>query len=496
MVSLKIGFTPEVRPTTLSRFLAQVAVGRILSTITDLPWGRGRRTVWQRGFSAAALRLLLVGTVMLTACAPASQPGAQPQPAQGQPTTQAQPAQQAQNQAASTGNVVFFSTQFSPVEEQAKMQNVILKDAPAKADFIPSDAGTFNDRMTSEQKTGKVTVSLVGGLHGDLDPFVKAGYLEGGVAPAFMELAHMGTKDKVYYIPWMQATYVLAVNKKALQYLPQGADVNALTYQQLIDWGAAIQKGTGKRLLGFPAGPMGLLHRFFQGYLYPSFTGSPGVVAFKSPEAAAMWGDFKTLWQYVNPQSTNYGFMQEPLASEEVWVAWDHVARLINVANDRPNDFVLVPAPAGPKGRGFMPVLAGLAIPKGAPDRAHAEQLIDYLTQPQQQANTALQLAFFPVTSAQVPSEQSAGIKLESDAVTKQSGSKDAMVSLLPIGLGAKGGDFNNVFLDTFQRIVLKNEDIQSVLNTEATTLQGIMTDTKAACWAPDPPSDGPCTVK
>src|SRR5213080_3314935 len=136
--------------------------------------------------------------------------------------------------------------------------------------------------------------------------------------------------------------------------------------------------------------------------------------------------------------------MQEPLASEEVWIAWDHVARLINVANDRPND--------------FMPVLAGLAIPKGAPNRAGAEQLIDYLTQPQQQANTALQLAFFPVTNAQVPAEQSAGIKLESDAVQKQSTAKDAVPSLLPIGLGAKNGDFNNVYLDTFQRIVLKNE--------------------------------------
>ena len=79
----------------------------------------------------------------------------------------------------------------------------------------------------------------------------------------------MGTPDKTYYIPWMQATYVLAVNKKALEHLPQGADVNALTYQQLEDWGANMQKATGKRLLGFPAGPNGLLHRFFQGYLYP-----------------------------------------------------------------------------------------------------------------------------------------------------------------------------------------------------------------------------------
>jgi multiple sugar transport system substrate-binding protein len=188
--------------------------------------------------------------------------------------------------------------------------------------------------------------------------------------------------------------------------------------------------------------------------------------------------------------------MQEPLASEEVWIAWDHVARLINVANDRPNDFILVPAPAGPKGRGFMPVLAGLAIPKGAPDRAGAEQLIEYLTQPPQQVNTALNLAFFPVTNAQVPADQSAGIKLESDAVQKQASAKDALPSLLPIGLGSHGGDFNNVYLDTFQRIVLKNEDAATVLNSEATTLQGIMTDANAPCWAPDPPSSGPCQVK
>jgi len=155
-----------------------------------------------------------------------------------------------------------------------------------------------------------------------------------------------------------------------------------------------------------------------------------------------------------------------------------------------------VPAPAGPKGRGFMPVLAGLAIPKGAPNRAGAEQLIDYLTQAKQQSNTAAQLGFFPVTSAPVPSELNPGIKLESDAVQKQSGSKDALVSLLPIGLGAKGGDFNNVFLDTFQRIIVKNEDVQTVLDAQAKTLQGIMDESKAACWAPDPPSDGPCKVK
>jgi multiple sugar transport system substrate-binding protein len=447
----------------------------------------------------AVVHVFVTASFLVAACGQTTQPpGAQPQ---------ATSAAAAQPAAGGGGSLVFFANQFKPVEEQGKMQDIILKDAPVKADFIPEDPGPFNDRLNAEEKAGKLTVSLIGALHGDMDPFVKSGYLEDltalvqklgdrGFAPAFTDLAHLGTKDKTYYVPWMQATYVLAINKKAMQYLPQGADVNALTYAQLKDWGAAMQKATGKRLLGFPAGPKGLLHRFFQGYLYPSYTGSAGVVAFKTPEAAAMWNDFKDTWQYVNPQSTNYEFMQEPLASEEVWVAWDHVARLINVAKDRPNDFVLVPSPAGPKGRGFMPVLAGLAIPKGAPNRAGAEQLIDYLTQPKQQANTAANLAFFPVTSAPVPAELNPGIKLESDAVQKQAAAKDALVSLLPIGLGAKGGDFNTVYLDTFQRIIIKNEDVQAVLDAQAKTLQGIMDESKAGCWAPDPPSDGPCKVK
>ncbi len=46
-----------------------------------------------------------------------------------------------------------------------------------------------------------------------------------------------------------------------------------------------MRKATGERKLGFPAGPTGLMARFFQGYLYPSYTG--GVVStFKSGEAS------------------------------------------------------------------------------------------------------------------------------------------------------------------------------------------------------------------
>ncbi len=434
---------------------------------------------------------ILVAGLCATACSTSSTSGTAP----------------AGSTPAAGGAVQFLSTQYNTVDEQAKVRDTILSKAPVQSQFQPSELGPFNDRITAEQKASKVTVGVVGGQHGDFAPFVKAGYMDDvtplvqrladrNFPPKFLDLSKFGS-DKNYYVPWAQATYVLAVNKKAMQYLPQGADVNALTYDQLKDWGANIAQATGQRKVGFPDGPKGLFARFFEGYLYPSYTGSSGVVGFKSPEAAAMWTSFKDLWKVaVNPQSTSYDFMQEPMLADEVWVAWDHTARLINAATQNPTEIMLVPAPAGPKGRGFMPVITGLGIPKGAPDRASSEKLIEYMTQPQTQIMTLTQLAFFPATGAQIPTELPPGVKLEADAVAKQSASKDAVPSLLPVGLGAQGNEFNKVFIDTFTRIVINNEDVQSVLNDQAGKLQAVIDQAGASCWAPDPPSDGPCKVK
>ena len=52
-------------------------------------------------------------------------------------------------------------------------------------------------------------------------------------------MGKLGT-DKVLYIPWMQATYIMAANNDSLQYLPEGADLMALTWDQWRDWGKNI----------------------------------------------------------------------------------------------------------------------------------------------------------------------------------------------------------------------------------------------------------------
>jgi multiple sugar transport system substrate-binding protein len=441
------------------------------------------------------LILMLVLGVIVVACAPAptTAPTAAPAPTTAPTAAPAQP-------------LLFLSTQNTPVEEQEKMRNVILKDfTAAKVEFISGAEGDVVDRIVAEQKAGKVNVGAIGVLHGTFPNLLAANALEDltpvlaklsdrPIVKEFVTLGKLGT-DKQYYIPWMQATYIMVANKKALPYLPQGANIDSLTYTQLAEWGKNITAATKEKKIGFPAGPSGLMHRLTQGYLYPSYTGGL-VTTYRSNDAVKMWTDFKAIWEYTNPQSVTYNNMQDPLLSEEVWVTIDHTARVVNAFKNKPNDFVGAPAPAGPKGRYYMSVIAGLGIMKGAPNRAGAEALIDYLTRPNVQAMYLREVSFYPVLESALPTDLPDYVRLEADGVVKQSKAPDAKVALLPIGLGAQGGNFNKIQQDTLTRIVLKGEDIKTVLNDQANQLNALMTELKAPCWSPDPPSTGACQAK
>ena len=61
-----------------------------------------------------------------------------------------------------------------------------------------------------------------------------------------MKLGKLGTSTQ-YYIPHSQATYVMVANKDVLKYMPKGADINAITYGQVLQWAKAIRKGTGQK---------------------------------------------------------------------------------------------------------------------------------------------------------------------------------------------------------------------------------------------------------
>lgn len=401
----------------------------------------------------------------------------------------------------SAEGVLFWSTQAKPAEEQQAMRENVLAGFEGEVDFQANDGGPWLTRLQAEIEAGSGKIGVLGALHGDFTTMASdlvdlSGVDMGDTAmnATFMELGKLGSGEQKY-IPWMQATYVMAANKKALEHLPEGADVMALSYDQLIEWSKNLAEKTGSPKFGFPAGPKGLKHRFFQGYLYPSYTNSM-VTKFRSAEAETAWGKFKELWAVTNPGSTGYNAMQEPLLTEEVWVAFDHTARLANAFNDRPDDFIAFPAPAGPTGRGFMPVVVGIAVPKTAPDMDAAKKLVAYMTNPATQIETLKTTSFFPVVDVELPADMPASVKLSGAAIAAMSGSEDANPGLLPVGLGKLGGQFNAVYVDAFERIVLGGEDIKAVLDEQAEALTAVMQEAGAPCWAPDAASDGPCPVE
>ncbi len=457
------------------------------------------------------LSLVLAAMLMIVACStpepadPTSAPEVAPTDAPEEPEPTDEPAPEPTDEPADSGDggdmmdgATFLSTQFSPVEEQEKFRAIL---AEGGYDFQSAESGTMIDQVLA----GTGSVDVVGALHGDFPPLADGNALmnmadiaddlsgDRDLAQAFIDTGLLGTDDFLYYVPWMQATYIMAAHTDALQYLPDGADVNAITWEQFAAWCQNILDETGTQGCGLPHA--GLFHRFLEGYMFPSFTG--GMVSnFRTEEASAMlaWAR-DVLWPTIHPESINYDFMQEPLLSGDVMVAFDHTARLLDAFNAEPDNFVAFPAPAGPAGRGFMPVIVGLGVPADAPNPDAAADMIEFLTRPDVQSAVLNDLGFFPVVDGVDTSNLPAGIAIEAGAVNAQATASDALPALLPVGLGDRGGEINQIFRNAFDRVVLEGEDIDTVLNEEGDNLQALMEETGAPCWAPDPLGDGPCQV-
>jgi len=203
--------------------------------------------------------------------------------------------------------IVWASTQLVPPKEQAFVKQELLppfkQETGIDVEFVGMSYSDLSLKLESEEKAGKVTISVIADLHGGLDMFASKGWLEdlskfpalsGRTFPKVLEdYSHLhGIKA---YVPWLTATYVMVVNKKAFDYLPPGLTKDDVimgtekwTYDALLAWAKNLYEKTGKKLLGFPAGPHGLFVRFLHGYLYPAFTGAQ-VKNFDSPDAVKMW---------------------------------------------------------------------------------------------------------------------------------------------------------------------------------------------------------------
>ncbi len=398
--------------------------------------------------------------------------------------------------------ITFTSNQLTPVEEQEWARNTLFarftQETGIGVRFITSPEGPYVDQVLAEARAGRGTIDVTATLHGIFPVFVAENALRDMTAT---QRTLEGRRDRTFYtdlvavskfgdiqafVPWMQATYLVVAHRSALQYFPRGRNPMRMTYDDLLEWGENIRQATGQRRVGFPVGPLGLYPRFLHGYIYPSFTGSQ-VKGFKSPQAVEMWSYLRRLWGVTHPSSFVYEFMSEPLLRGEVLVAWDHVARILPALRQRPNDFIVLPSPAGPRGRSFLSVVVGLSIPRTAPNPEAAARLIEYLTRPATQVITLQGVGFFPVSPEAGREVPTGGLKVMADGVNAQADAPDARTALLPVGLGARTGEFTPIYRDAFQLIAIEGRNIQDVLNAQARKLEELYRATNAPCPPPDP---------
>ncbi|MEA3453295.1 MAG: ABC transporter substrate-binding protein [Candidatus Caldatribacteriota bacterium] len=384
----------------------------------------------------------------------------------------------------------FTSTQMVPAAEQKFAKGVLLKgfadETGIKAEFIPMEYHELFTRLSAEIAAKKVTISVVGDLHGGLDLMNAKGLfddLAGITLPnrtfikALEDYAVMAGRK--VYVPWMQATYVMVVNKKAFEYLPAGLTAEDVTgasekwtYYALLNWSKNLKDAFKGPKLGFPMGPKGLWHRFLHGYIHPSFTGYQAA-AFDSLRAVKIWEYLKELLPYMHPSSSVWEAMDEPLLKEEVLVAWDHTARVKNALIEKPEDFAIVPVPCGPQGRGYITVAVGLAIPVDAPQKENAIKLIDHLTKPDTQVKILENVGFFPTVKEAEGAIPVGALKILATGVLAQSGAADSVMVMIP-SLGAKGGEFTATYRDVFTKIVVEGADIETTITEAADKLRAI----------------------
>lgn len=448
---------------------------------------------WRPGITRRELLRLSAGAAGALALAPLA--GCGPQDAAGAlPVTSG-----VSGGGSSARPVRLLSTQLAPEHEAHALRSAVLPGFDREVDFVAEQPSAFYDRASADAPE----VAVLGGTHGDLAALVERGLLadvrglveelgDRAFDERFLAMARYG-RDGLYFVPWMRATYRMVARREALDYLPEGADLKDLTFDDIRQWSDTIVRATGVAPLGLPAAEGGLVHRFVQGYAYPSFTGALNT-AFAGADAVAMWQATRAMCHYADAAALGYAFLHEPLVQGNVWIGWDHDARLVDALHAYPEEFVTLAAPRGPKGRGYMEVVAGLAIPRNSTDPEGARALIEYLTRHDVTAAMQAETGFAPPTSAG-GGEPGTGKRGGLEPIAPD-GDPSAVRSVLPVGLGQHVAAYDDVFRRTYARIIVGGMDIKQVLEAEAPRLQQVLEGAGASCWTPDDPSgSGVCRV-
>lgn len=249
-------------------------------------------------------------------------------------------------------------------------------------------------KVKSEQDTGEYVTDLAIVHSGEMPTFTTKGYVQDITADTnytdrtidkdgmFDSVTKVG--DARYFVPISADAYLTVANNKALAYLPQGADVNNLTWEQYAQWASNIKNGVSGQV---GAGPKTMFPAQ-AGYNLIYIMGGMGLsygADFVDVDSPDMQQAYQLMLQmaqdevFVNEQK-NYSTAVDKMKDETAWLSYQHMTQAGEILRYKPDGFTIAAPPAGDAGRGSIVGAWGLGVLDGAPNKALALKFIEYMT--------------------------------------------------------------------------------------------------------------------
>jgi multiple sugar transport system substrate-binding protein len=290
--------------------------------------------------------------------------------------------------------LIFESRLFSPPREQEFFINEVIKpfeeEHGVTVYFQILDDPVQLERQEVQQGTGHVTTDIIIAHNGRFPDWLDAGWVEDltshveswtdrQFSPTF--LSDTNRDGKQYFLPVAADVYLLLANNNALPYLPDGVDLDAITWDEYAQWAVNIAEGEGEGKVCITGIPGKSWIYQFGGAALSYGAGFPDANSAAAMEAWKMWGTIGKANGFV-PTVMNIDSCVDPMMREESWLTVFHNARAGQVYASNETQFTLAPAPSGPTGIGTIAGTSGYAIVKGAPNYDLAVTFLEYVTRP------------------------------------------------------------------------------------------------------------------
>ena len=377
--------------------------------------------------------------------------------------------------------VVIFSNVFSKLSEKDNFVNNVVEPLSEKMGIniiyssVEGVPGIKDMEARSNQYRISADIDL--GPFGTMVNLIKNDYLVNlsektkfwktmDVLPAF----HYGANahEREYFMPIIGNIYILIANKKALPYLPKGADINNLTWDQFADWAINMKSvnGYGRTVLS-GVSLNSFIYQFGAcalsfGAKFPEIDSEGAKKAWKIFEKIANANAFVPNIRIVSDCTT-------VMQTHQAWLSILNNTKAGEVYTGDPDSYVLASMPRGSAGRASIVGFSGMGVMKNSKNMKLALKVLKYFSEPKLQIKVARETGgFFPASSDAL---KYLDTKKPEDVVIKkavQELNSNIILMSVPSQNYLKWEAVKQLFDNIFQNIILSRKKLTNIRLEEA----------------------------